>query len=190
MFTTLFSLSLLITLIHTAFAQSGFTIDTPTLVQCQSTQITWTDTGNAPYDLLVVSAQDICGEALEDLGNQTSTAMTWTVNLAAGTQVVLSLQDAAGNEAWSGAITIGNSNDTSCLAATHSSASTSGTPATVPPSGSAPTHTSSLPTSSAFAPAGAANAGLAPTSGALSTHPLGPVTLFSSAVLAVVAFTL
>lgn len=111
--------------------------------------------------------------------------MTWTVNLSAGTQVVLSLEDAAGNEAWSGTITVGNSNDTSCLPSTPSS-----TPLTVLPSGGTPTTTSSFPTSSAFAPAGAANAGLGPTSGAFTTRPFSAVILFSSAVLAIAAFAL
>lgn len=36
-----------------------------------------------------------------DLGDQNSLSTTYTVALAAGTQVVLSLEDAAGNEAWS-----------------------------------------------------------------------------------------
>lgn len=40
----------------------------------------------------------------EDLGNQTATTLTWTVNIAAGTQVVLALEDAAFNDAWSGIV--------------------------------------------------------------------------------------
>ncbi|KAG8213313.1 hypothetical protein J3R82DRAFT_11793 [Butyriboletus roseoflavus] len=189
MFTTFLSLSLFITLIHTVLAQSGFSIDTPAFLQCQPAQITWSPSNNPPYDLLIVSAQDVCGEALEDLGNQTSIAMTWTVNLGSGTQVVLSLQDSVGNEAWSGAITVGSSNDTSCLASTPSSAPPSSY--TVPPgNGATPAAASPSPTSSAFSPAGAANPGLAPTSGALSTRPISTITLLSSAVLAAAAFAL
>ncbi|KAI9574006.1 hypothetical protein HD554DRAFT_2166870 [Boletus coccyginus] len=188
MFTTLFSLSLFIALIQSVLAQSDLEINTPIFVQCQPIQITWTASNNPPYGLLVVSAQDLCGEAIQDLGNQTSTAMTWTVNLAAGTQVALFLEDAAGNDAWSGTITVGDSNDTSCLT---SIPAVSGTALTVPPTGGAATPSApSSPTSSAFTPSGVANAGMAPASGALSMRPLSTLTLLASTVLAVVAFTL
>jgi hypothetical protein len=174
MFTALFSFSLFVALIQSVLAQSNFTINTPTFVQCQPTLITWIGSGYPPYDLLVVSAQDVCGVALEDLGNQTSTVVTWTVNLAAGTQVLVVVEDEDADEAWSGVITVGDSNDTSCLTSTS-------------PSGTA---TSSSPSSSALAPVGNAGSGLAPVSGALSTRPLSAVTLLGSLVLAVVAFTL
>ncbi|KAG6374403.1 hypothetical protein JVT61DRAFT_4440 [Boletus reticuloceps] len=192
MFTTFFSLSLL-ALAQSVLAQYGSSIDTPTFVQCQSTQITWTSTGNPPYDLLIVPANDPCGHALEDLGNQTSTSMNWTVNIAAGTQVVLSLMDAVGNEAWSGTVTVANSNNTSCLTTT-SPSPTSSVPGNAHPGGvatpSTTSTTSSHPTSSTFAPAGAAGAGAVHSASVLSTRPLSAVTLLGSAVLVVVAFTL
>ena len=70
-----------------------------------------------------------------DLGDHNGTSMTWSaVNLAAGTQVLLSLEDADGDEAWSGNVcvvtspmirnrflrffdqlTVAASNSTSCL---------------------------------------------------------------------------
>jgi len=191
MFTTFFSLSLILALVQSVLAQyGGFMIDTPTLVQCQSAQITWTSTGNPPYDLLIVPANDPCGHAIEDLGNQTSTSMNWNVNIAAGTQVALSLVDAVGNEAWSGTITVGDSSNTSCLTSTSPSPtpSVSGNP--YPGGPSTTSTTSSSPTSSAFAPAGAAGAGVVHSTGVLSTRPLSAVTLLGSAVLAVVVFIL
>ena len=39
-----------------------------------------------------------------DLGDQTGLSTTYTVALASGTQVVLSLLDAQGDEAWSGTV--------------------------------------------------------------------------------------
>lgn len=36
--------------------------------------------------------------------DQTSTTVTWTVNLAAGTQIVLYVEDADENDAWSGTV--------------------------------------------------------------------------------------
>lgn len=58
------------------------------------------------------------------------------------------------------------------------------------PSGGAGTPASVSHPSTTFAPAGAAGAGLLPTSGALSMRPLSAATLLGSAVVAVVAFTL
>lgn len=78
--------------------------------------------------------------------------MTWTANLAAGTQIVLYIEDSEGNAAWSGSvrfsqtesslpinyshggqqITVGSSNDTSCLASSPSSAAPSGTTLVLP----------------------------------------------------------
>ncbi|KAF8554634.1 hypothetical protein OG21DRAFT_1496920 [Imleria badia] len=194
MFTTFFSLSLL-ALIHSVLAQSTFTVYTPSFVQCQPSNITWSDTGNSPYGLYIASADDICGVALVYFGDQTSTSLTWTVNLAAGTQVVLYVEDAVENNAWSGTITVGDSNDTSCLTSTPSSlatSSSSGTSLTAPPSGGVATSTtsSSSPTSSAYAPVGAAGAGIVPVSGAFSTSPLSSITLLGSALLGALAFTL
>ncbi|KIK93614.1 hypothetical protein PAXRUDRAFT_26262 [Paxillus rubicundulus Ve08.2h10] len=187
MFASLFFVTLFVALFQSVSAD--FTIDTPTLVQCQGSQITWNG-GTGPYDLLIVPADDVCGDSIEDLGNQTSSAMTWTVNIAAGTQVVLSLLDSTGDEAWSGAITVGASSDSSCLTKT-SSAPPSGTPLTVPPvKGSSTPPGAAAPSSSAFAPAGAANAGLNPTSGAFSIRPLSAISVIGGTVIAAVAFAL
>ncbi|KAG0696543.1 hypothetical protein DFH29DRAFT_879276 [Suillus ampliporus] len=183
MFATLFSITLLVALaIQGVFAD--FTITTPSLVQCAASQITWTQSVS-PYNLLVVPADDVCGEALVDLGNQTSLSTSWTVNVASGTQVVLSLEDADGNEAWSGTMTVASSSDSSCL--------TSSTPSTAPSSGTtltiSPSSTSTSATTT-FSPAGAANAGLAPASGALSIRPLSALTSVVSGLLAFIVFAL
>ncbi|KAH7884444.1 hypothetical protein F5I97DRAFT_1455536 [Phlebopus sp. FC_14] len=185
MFATLFHAALFATLFHRVFAD--FTIDTPTFVQCQSSQITWTQ-ANPPYDLLVVPANDVCGEAIRDLGNQSSLSLTWLVNLASGTQVVLFLEDAFGDEAWSGTVTVGASNDTSCLSSSTGSVTPSA-PSTVPGLPSSTPSSGASPSASAFAPAGAANAGLDPSSGAHTVRPLNIISALGSAVVAVFAFT-
>jgi len=168
MFTTLFSVTLFVALaIQGAFAD--FTIDTPSFVQCADAQITWTES-LAPYNLIIVPADDVCGDALVNLGDQNGLSTTYTVALASGTQVVLSLEDAGGNEAWSGTVTVAGSSDSSCLAASPSSSTSgtiTGTTLSLPN-----TAATSSPTTSTFAPAGAANAGLNPTSGAMSINPL------------------
>jgi len=197
MFTTFLFVSLFVALFRSVIAQgSNFTIDTPSLVQCQVAQITWSDTGNLPYDLLVVPADDMCGESLEDLGNQTSTFLAWIVNLAAGTDVVLSLEDSAGNEAWSGSIIIGESNDSSCLGTTpgtpFSPSSPSSTTPIFPSSTSRTPTPYPSPTSSVSTPGGgAANAGSNPSaSSALSTRPFSAATFVGAAVFAAVVFAL
>jgi len=191
MFITLFSLALLGLLTRFVLAQSDgtFTVYTPSLTQCQPANISWTDTGNYPYEVFIVPAENPCdSEALMYLGNQTSTSLTCTPDIGAGTQVDILVLDSTNNEAWSATITVGGSNDASCLASSASS-----TPTTSSGKSSfsgTPTHTSPTP-STTFAPAGAAGAGVVGASGALSTTPLGSVTLVGSAVLAAaVAFTL
>ncbi|KAJ3538128.1 hypothetical protein NM688_g6563 [Phlebia brevispora] len=121
MFTTVLSAALVSTLAIRG-VRSEFTIDTPQITQCQPVQITWT-AAQGPYNLIVVPSDDPCNGILADLGDHDGLSMTWTANLTAGTEVELSLQDANGDEAWSGPITIAASNDTSCLAASSAAAS-------------------------------------------------------------------
>lgn len=88
--------------------------------------MTWDDTNAAPYNLIVVPSDDVCGDEMSvlsclhvcsstpdnfsyysaDLGDFNSTSATWTVNIAAGQVVTFSLQDAVGDEAWSGSVCI------------------------------------------------------------------------------------
>lgn len=188
MFATLFSVALFIALAVQGVFADDFTITTPSLVECQNVQITWTaSSAGPPYNLLVVPADDVCGEAIVDLGDQTGLSLNWTVNLAPNTQAVFSLEDSQGNEAWSGTMTVAASGNSSCLTTattTSSSASSTGTTLTVPAS-----HTSSA-TGSTYSPAGAANAGEVPASGALSIRPLSALTSVGSVLLALIAFAL
>lgn len=179
MFAALFSFTFFLALVRSVLAD--FTIDTPQFVQCQDAQITWTQS-NPPYNLLIVSADDVCGDALENLGDFTTLETTWMVNLASGTQVALFLEDASGNEAWSGAITVGTSNDTSCLQSSSGSPTANGGQAT-------PTSPSATSTAT-YSPAGAANAGIGSSSGALAIRPLSPLTIVGAAVAGAFAFAL
>ncbi|KAL4064403.1 hypothetical protein V8B97DRAFT_338646 [Scleroderma yunnanense] len=177
MFAALFTLTLFVALFQRVFAD--FTIDTPQFTQCHPTEITWT-ASNPPYNLIIVAANDICGDALEQLGDFETLSTTYTVNLPAGSQVVLSLEDASGAEAWSGTITVADSSDSSCL----SSAPTP-TPTLIPT-----TTSTGVPTSTVYAPAGAANAGVAPASGALAVRPLSALTVLGSLVAGIFVFAL
>ncbi|KAG6883043.1 hypothetical protein C0992_009881, partial [Termitomyces sp. T32_za158] len=83
---------------------------------CQEAPISWAPT-TGPYNLIVVAAEDPCGDALFDLGDHDGTSIHWTAALPAGAQVQLSLEDSTGDEAWSGVITVGKSSDSSCVPA-------------------------------------------------------------------------
>jgi len=214
MFTTLVSAATLLSVLalRGVSAQDAFTIDTPAMTQCQDVHVTWNG-GVSPYNLIIVPSDAPCDQVLVDLGDHTGNSITWNVGLSTGTQLMFSLADANEQEAWSGIITVGGSNDSSCLAAASSSAPTSSadastasssvvsasaavTPATtltVPadfntPAGSAPTDTASGSQSSepAAVPIGAANAGVLPNSqsnDASAMHKIGG----SIVALAVVA---
>ncbi|KAJ3479531.1 hypothetical protein NLI96_g9001 [Meripilus lineatus] len=171
MFSTLVSVALFFTL-ATRSVYAAFTIDTPTLVQCEKVKVTWSKT-EGPYDLVVAPTSDPCEKVLVDLGgNHQSTSLTWLVNIPAGTQAMFSLLDANGDEAWSGAMTVKASNDSSCLTASPSgsaavsvsgkaSSVAGGSTLVVPPSSQSASSPQS--SNSAAVPVGAANAGLNPT---------------------------
>ncbi|KAG2072808.1 hypothetical protein BDR04DRAFT_1095981 [Suillus decipiens] len=179
MFATLFSVTLFVALaIQGVFAD--FTVDTPSLTQCGNAQITWT-ASSPPYNLLVVPADDPCDEALVDLGQLSGLSYQWNVALAAGTAVVLFIEDSQENEAWSGTMTVGASNDSSCLTST--TPTTPANPALANPA------TAPKSTTTTYSPVGAANAGLAP-SGALSIRPLSALTSVGSGLLALFALAL
>jgi len=145
MFATLITVAL--------FAASTFTgvvadynIDTPTLTQCQKVTVSW-DKSAGETNLILVHPSDPCGAVVHDFGDFTNNTLTWVVSYAAGTQLLFSSENAAGDEAWSGAMTVAKSDDTSCLSA-----------ASVSASGSA-SHTSAQSTSAvAHATVGAAGA--------------------------------
>jgi len=157
--------------------------------------------------MLIVPGDDPCSDVVADLGDHDGTSMTWMVNLPAGTNVMISLEDGNGDEAWSGAMVVGPSNDSSCLPAASSAVSStpdavSSTPDAVSSSRSSDTQGSSTlyvppvateasptpaPSSSGGAVAvGAANAGDNPLSnGAFSFRQFSIPAMVLSAAAAV-----
>jgi len=143
---------------------ASFAINSPQLVQCQSSKISWAPS-TPNYNLIVASANDICGDTLVELGDFDTTFTNWVCTLAAGTQVYLSVMDSNEQEAWSNLITVGPSSNTSCLTNSGPSPASSSSPSPRP--------------STSVSPLGAANAGLFGSSGS-------PVT--GQASLPIVAF--
>ncbi|KIP07621.1 hypothetical protein PHLGIDRAFT_35334 [Phlebiopsis gigantea 11061_1 CR5-6] len=197
MFTTVLSAAAILSALAIRGVKADdFSIATPQFTQCQDVHVTW-EGGKAPYNLLIVPNDDPCEKTLVDLGDHQGQSITWNVGLPAGTQLLLSLADATDEEAWSHTITVGASNDTSCLAGASSSSSVASSSVasssvssssvsvasstsfgilatlTIPADLSSPSTTSSAASSSTQSAAvavGAANAGLNPnSSGAAST---------------------
>ncbi|KAG5647004.1 hypothetical protein DXG03_001728 [Asterophora parasitica] len=109
MFSTLFTIALI-----AAPAFADFAVNTPTVTQCKDVKISWEPT-KGPYNIVAVPADAPCGDALADLGDFTTTSTTWKATLPAGSKIQLSVEDADGDEAWSGTITVQKSDDSSCL---------------------------------------------------------------------------
>lgn len=115
MYSTLFTTTLFFALAALG-VRADFTVYTPTLTQCQPATLTW-DQATGPYDVIVVPASDPCGDYIADLGDSVDTnSYQWSkVTIPAGTQVLVSVLDSTGQEGWSGPVTVGPSDDTSCL---------------------------------------------------------------------------
>ncbi|KAJ3780348.1 hypothetical protein GGU10DRAFT_380763 [Lentinula aff. detonsa] len=165
-------------------AAADLTISTPTMTTCEPVDITWSST-TGPYNLIMVSPNDPCGDALVDLGDQDGTSVSWTPNVAPGTQLELSLVDANDEEAWSGTITVAQGSDTSCVPADALAAASSS--AAVESSSSVTTDASSSAVSSAVSSVsvavtgttlvitGSASTASASASASSSAGPLGAV---------------
>ena len=54
--------------------------------------------------LLVYTSNMLSSSSSADLGDTHNKTLTWKADIPAGTQVVLSLEDATGEEAWSGTV--------------------------------------------------------------------------------------
>ncbi|KIM62692.1 hypothetical protein SCLCIDRAFT_9019 [Scleroderma citrinum Foug A] len=131
-----------------AGALAQFTINTPgNVVQCEPTLISWSG-GTGPYFLSILPGASPTGSALENLGQQNSTSVTWTCNFPSGSSLGLTLRDSTGAVAQSAPFTVNPGTSSSCLnstsivpgpTSTPSSGSTTGasSPTTTSPSNSA-----------------------------------------------------
>jgi hypothetical protein len=189
MFATLLTVTLFAAAALNGAAAQDLTIDTPQMTTCEPVDITWSST-QGPYNLIMVAPGEC--DALVDLGDQDGTSVTWTPDVAPGTQLELSLLDANNEEAWSGTITVQQGSNTSCvssqaLAAASSSASDASsvsiTGTTLVVTGAATTEaaSASASASSSIGPVGAVgnNGPLSNSNGAM-THATSPVMILSA----------
>lgn len=118
---------------------ADFAVSNPEITACegQEVKVSW-QPSKSPYNLIVVSADDPCGDALIDAGDFHQTFASFKVDkLEAGQKVQVSLEDADGEEGWSDIITVGRCtvSSSSVVASVSVSASVStSVPASVPTS--------------------------------------------------------
>ncbi|WVW84783.1 hypothetical protein I302_106818 [Kwoniella bestiolae CBS 10118] len=115
-----------IALIGAAIAQqtSGdITVNTPpSLVQCQPASLSWSG-GTGPYIVAVIPGGQPTAAALKTISDSESgTSLTWTVDVAANTEITIKLTDSTGAIQYSSPVTIQSGSD-SCLSSSGSSAS-------------------------------------------------------------------
>ncbi|KAG9026568.1 hypothetical protein FRB95_008690 [Tulasnella sp. JGI-2019a] len=80
------------------------TVDTPVnVVQCQPTTLNWSG-GTGPYNVFVLPGRQPNAVSIEStISAVPATSLTWGVEIAAGTLVMIGVMDATGAEAYSGA---------------------------------------------------------------------------------------
>lgn len=113
MFVNIISFVFTLTLARIAFA-GDLALLTPVLTQCKETKVEWSG-GVAGYAAFIVPYNDPCGDAVVEFPQTTKNSISWNVTLPAGAKVDLMVEDADANEAWTATITVGDSDDTSCI---------------------------------------------------------------------------
>jgi len=107
-----------------ASALAQFSVNSPTLVQCQPALVQWTGSTNSPFTLAIIPGGQPTSPAIEFVSDALNTSpYTWIVNLATGTNVTLRLTDSTGAIAYSAPAVIQAGASNSCL---NASASTAG----------------------------------------------------------------
>ncbi|KAH8099938.1 hypothetical protein BXZ70DRAFT_939653 [Cristinia sonorae] len=132
-----------------ALAQGPITINTPeNVVVCQPTLLTFSG-GVPPYILSVLPGNQPSAQPLEQYTNLTGTSYTWNANIAAGTQVGLTLRDSTGAAGQTAPFPINAGvGDTSCLSQPSGGNASGGGTAAPPNTGSNPPATTAATTSS------------------------------------------
>jgi hypothetical protein len=115
-------------------ALADFAVSTPEITACKGgeVKVSW-QAATAPYSVVVVPADDPCGDALLDAGDVDQTFTSFKVdNFKAGQKVQVSVMDANDEEGWSGVIEVKQcpAGSTSPVSSQANSASASKTAAT------------------------------------------------------------
>lgn len=132
-----FSVTYLALFVASTLAQ--FTINTPAnVVECQPTLLQWSG-GTAPYFLSILPGATPNGAAVENLGQQNSTSVTWVCNIQSGTSLGLTLRDSTGLTAQSAPFTVNPGSSTTCTNTTSLSSGPTVATSAAAPTGTTPT---------------------------------------------------
>ncbi|WRT67183.1 uncharacterized protein IL334_004149 [Kwoniella shivajii] len=107
-------------------AVNALTINTPaSLIECQPASITFSGGSASPYYLSILPGGQPSAAALENLPNADTSPVTWTVDIASGTNITIKITDGSGNIAYSSAVVVQAGSSTSCLGTNSGSSSAS-----------------------------------------------------------------
>ncbi|KAJ3744311.1 hypothetical protein DFH05DRAFT_1460426 [Lentinula detonsa] len=108
----------------------ALTVNTPSsLITCEPTLLSWSG-GTAPYYLSILPGGETSSSALKTFDSTNATEYTWTVDIAADTEVTVQLKDSTGTIAYSDEIDISAGSDTSCVTTSVSASATAGSTST------------------------------------------------------------
>jgi len=156
--------TILVALASAIYASAALTVSSPQINQCKDVTFQVGGASGQVWFNFLPSVNPCSSDAIDEVGpiDVSSGSYTWhNANIAAGTSIVVVVDDASGAEAWSSIITVGGSS-ADCAAST----SASRTIASVNNQIASSTHHSSA----TQAPVNAAGSTDAPTSGALNVQ--------------------
>lgn len=148
------------------------------LVVCQPALLTWSG-GQPPYFPAVIPGGQPTAAALKDFGTTSANQLTWTVDLAAGTEVSLRITDSSGAVNYAERVTIRAGSNTNCIGSNSTVAIPSGAAASGSPSGARASGAVSASASGAASPARSGSVGAAASSGSASPSSGRPSTSVS-----------
>jgi hypothetical protein len=172
-----------------AGALAQFTINTPAnVVECQPTLLAWSG-GTAPYFLSILPGATPNGVALENLGQQNGTSVTWTCNIPSGTSIGLTLRDSSGLLAQSAPFTVNPGSTTTCTNTTSVSSGPTSVSSAAVPSGTTVTSgthaTSGVTTGTATTPGTSTFQTTSTTTGTTAASPAGSSSAASANIIRV-----
>ncbi|WWD15958.1 hypothetical protein CI109_100382 [Kwoniella shandongensis] len=149
-----------------AAAKAQLSVNTPaSLIECQPASLSWTAT-TAPYYIAFLPGGQVSAAALEQLSPVQSAPYTWTVNIAANTNITIRITDGTGAIAYSSPVVIQAGSNSACLTSVAADASTTAGGAATGSSGASATTTGSASRSGSAAGSATSSAGAATSSAA------------------------
>lgn len=152
-----------------AAAASAATINTPaSITQCQPAALSWQG-ATGTVRLSILPGGEVSAAPIENLPDQTgaSGSYVWTVNVAAGTNITITINDGSGMPNYASPLVVLPSSDSSCLNGGSSSSAAAGGAAT----SSAASSSAAASSSSARSSSSAAASSMSSAASSMSASP-------------------